>query len=46
MRGIVYQIFPDRFRDGQTANDPAEGVSSNTAGSSSNARISPIPAAQ
>ena len=24
-RGIVYQIFPDRFRDGQTANDPAEG---------------------
>ena len=24
-RGIVYQIFPERFRDGNTANDPAAG---------------------
>ena len=24
-RGIVYQIFPDRFRDGNAANDPAAG---------------------
>jgi glycosidase len=24
-RGAVYQIFPDRFRDGNTGNDPAAG---------------------
>ncbi|HSD82799.1 MAG TPA: alpha-amylase family glycosyl hydrolase [Anaerolineae bacterium] len=24
-RGIVYQIFPDRFRDGDSANDPSAG---------------------
>jgi glycosidase len=24
-RGIVYQIFPDRFRDGNSANNPAAG---------------------
>ncbi len=24
-RGVVYQIFPDRFRDGTPANDPAAG---------------------
>ena len=24
-RGMVYQIFPERFRDGNTANDPAAG---------------------
>lgn len=24
-RGIVYQIFPDRFRDGNVSNDPAAG---------------------
>ena len=24
-QGVVYQIFPDRFRDGNTGNDPAAG---------------------
>ena len=24
-KGVVYQIFPDRFRDGNTSNDPAAG---------------------
>ncbi len=24
-KGIVYQIYPDRFRDGSTSNDPAAG---------------------
>lgn len=32
-RGIVYQIFPDRFRNGNTGNDPAAGrFSYNTPG--------------
>jgi len=34
-RGVVYQIFPDRFRDGNAANDPTAGrFSYNIAGGS------------